>query len=119
MQRAVMITSICLSVFARESSAGFRTKLGCYLHESGLAKRAIDVLSGFGITPTYKYVNQSINQMAERAKVSIPGLKTRFGLDLHRLGLRSWRRVDDLLSHTTTSTSKILSGTRLSGPRRR
>jgi hypothetical protein len=71
MQRSICITIVSLSMFARNSSSGFRTKLGCYLCQSGLAKRAIDVLSSFGLTPTYKYINRSINRMVERAEVSL------------------------------------------------
>jgi len=65
MQRSISITTISLGTFARKSSTGFRHKLGSYLYQSGLAKRAIDTLAGFGFTPTYKYVNKAVNRMVE------------------------------------------------------
>ncbi len=69
MQRSISITTIGLGMFARNASNGFRHKLGCYLHQSGLAKRPIDTLAGFGLTPTYKYINKALNRMVERSEV--------------------------------------------------
>jgi len=68
-QRVVVLTIVCLGVFARHATGGVRLLLGCYLHQSGLARRGMEVLAGFGLVPTYKYVTREVNCMAERGKV--------------------------------------------------
>ena len=70
-KRAIAITHIFLGVFARDMTNGWRTLLGSYLHSSGTQKRAIEVLAGIGLTPTYKSVNAAQNEMAARAEVSL------------------------------------------------
>lgn len=69
-RRVVLLTAICLGVFAREATAGFRLLLACYLNGAGLTRRGNEVLAGFGLVPTYKYVVRGITEMAERGKVS-------------------------------------------------
>lgn len=68
-QRIVIITIVCFGVFARETTAGVRLLLGCFLQNAGLARRGMEVLAGFGLVPTYKYVVREVTAMAERAKV--------------------------------------------------
>ena len=68
--RMILITTICLGVFARGATVGFRLLLAYYLQGAGLTRRGNEVLAGFGAVPTYKYVNRGIIKMAERGKVS-------------------------------------------------
>ena len=68
-RRILIMTAICFSTFARNAAGGFRLLLGCYLHEAGLTRRGNEVLAGFGLVPTFKYVNNGIARMAERGKV--------------------------------------------------
>ena len=69
-RRMVIITAILLGAFARGKTAGFRNVLGCYLHSAGLTQRGNDVLAGFGLVPTYKYISLAMKKMAKRGKVS-------------------------------------------------
>jgi hypothetical protein len=104
MQRSISITTISLGMFARKSSTGFRHKLGSYLYQSGLAKRAIDTLAGFGFTPTYKYVNKAVNRMVERSEVcSSCRFMLAVVLNAISLGSPSWQSVSNSLSLMITS----------------
>jgi hypothetical protein len=66
--RAVIVTSIFLLGFARNSANGFARLLGLHLQALGVKRRVLSFLHGLGLIDGYKTLNAKKLGLAERSK---------------------------------------------------
>jgi hypothetical protein len=67
----VMIVSILLLKFARNSANAFSRMLGLYLQGSGIKRRAIAVLHGLGVIESYWALDESKKALSDRSEVTV------------------------------------------------
>jgi hypothetical protein len=65
------ITSIVCASQAKKTSNFFQSLLDIYLIGSGVKRRVIETLSGFGICHSYKTANERLKSVADSARVCI------------------------------------------------
>jgi hypothetical protein len=68
-RRIFTITSIVCASQARKTSNFFHSLLDIYLIGSGVKRRVIETLSGFGICHSYKTANKRLQSVADGARV--------------------------------------------------
>jgi hypothetical protein len=71
-QRIFTVTSIVCFSRARQSSNTFSSCLDLYLVGSGVHRRVIETLHGFGICHSYHHANSLMKEVAEHASVRVP-----------------------------------------------
>lgn len=69
-QRIYLITAIICRSRGRDTANFLAKIMGVYFHSSGVKRRVIEVLAGFGVCDTYKYINRVLAQIADNAKES-------------------------------------------------
>lgn len=67
----VIIASILLLKFSRNSTNSFARMLGLYLQGSGIKRRAISVLHGLGVIESYWALDQSKKPLSDRSEVTV------------------------------------------------
>lgn len=71
-QRIFMVTSMICFFRARQGSNTFSSCLDLYLVGSGVHRRVIETLHGFGICHSYHHANSLMKEVAEHASVRNP-----------------------------------------------
>jgi hypothetical protein len=67
----VMVASILLLKFARNSANAFTRMLGLYLQGSGIKRRVMSVLHGLGVIESYSALDESKKALSNRSEVTV------------------------------------------------
>ena len=70
--QAFLVMSVLCHARARETSNWLSKYLGVYLVSSGTKRRVVDMLSSFGVVPTWSTIHSETGNIAEAQKVRHP-----------------------------------------------